>query len=805
MGKRRKAFFPTSGIKIEQVGRHVLVQGSRSREEHVELQKKLVEWRKRLPEEVSGLATKLDEILGTYDSFDVIAATFMHEFFADPETFKEYSHPGRAAYAEYIALRCLSHPYNRAEGRPSPFERFIELRALLEQIFSAGVWYHAAEAADPGHPGPPSAIAQLRFQIINEQISVRTPWYLHHRYDFLRTLFAPFDEWFASTVGCSMTESIRFSEQLPGFLSSRFEIRRQQAFALEREFKRAFRRSRVRPPQLQSRQRAKRLRRTAIQSEKKALRRIRHAVLSQVLSRLGEVLSFSAVELAEACGGNPNSAEAFLKLFSVDFGTEAAEPLPQPVHKLHTYPIVHHGGRFLPAGLALLSAAIQFRAEDLLNPDSKLSANQDPSLWERYVRHRKTLVEKQALQLLGNALKTSEVYHSLRYRFQEDGAAKEAELDGLVAYDSALIVVEAKAGGLTEAARRGGPRRLVRDLGKLVAEAHSQGTRATKYISEAPVCTFRLSDDSIVTVDKSRFKHIFQITVTLDPLGSFTANMAELSELGIFKPGDLPWAVSLPDLRVISELTEFPCMLIHYLLRRSKLNTTRRLKADDELDWFAYYLKEGLYVEGMILRDFETLTLMSHTTPLDDYYFYKAGLRSTPAPKPTQEMPGVMRQILAKFTADGQPGHLAACLTLLDMGSKARSKFASLLNRACLQARGDKNIHDFTMPFGESRTGLNVMVAPQDAVGQLGSRLRAYGELKKYQLGCDTWVGLGFVAGTGPLLHCWVVGDAPWQVDDQLQKLVQENLPSEGKLRKRAQLSPKAKPTAPVEPPDNLV
>src|SRR6266581_4587465 len=87
-------------------------------------------------------------------------------------------------------------------------------------------------------------------------------------------------------------------------------------------------------------------------------------------------------------------------------------------------------------------------------------------------------VEKKALEYLRDTLRPDQAYQSLKYWVTEEGEHKEAELDGLLVIDSALFLVEAKAGSITQPARRGAAASLQTDLQKLVGDSYSQALRA---------------------------------------------------------------------------------------------------------------------------------------------------------------------------------------------------------------------------------------------------------------------------------------------------------------------------------------
>jgi hypothetical protein len=246
-----------------------------------------------------------------------------------------------------------------------------------------------------------------------------------------------------------------------------------------------------------------------------------------------------------------------------------------------------------------------------------------------------------------------------------------------------LFLVEAKAGSVTQPARRGAAASLKTDLQKLVGDAYSQALRAKKYIRETDQPIFSLADGSCVQVTKEKIDRIFMVSVTLDTLDTFVANISQFPDFGLFEEGDFPWAISLTDLRVISELVEFPSQFIHYLTRRFKINLHGHVQTHDELDWFGMYLHDGLYFEDT-LNDNDApdmIFVQSATTNFDDYYFYVTGQRKTPVPKPTQPMPQIMHQMLVELENYCPERYLEVACAFLDMSFTARESFVELFTR----------------------------------------------------------------------------------------------------------------------------
>jgi len=251
----------------------------------------------------------------------------------------------------------LSRQYATTQDLLPPDGPSLEqIRSLLGQIFSETLWYYVAEGADPDRTDPPSALEQLRFAVISEQLNVRTPWYHHYYYPFLQMLLEPFDDWLLQHLGFTISDAVDFAQRIPDILSARLIARRNASRSSEKELKAAFRRYRKtgeRDPSFP----LELLEELSTLPEKRALRRSRNLAVMWTFASLGQTLSLSAEELAETAQRPSERAAAFLRTFCLDFGTVLDRAMPQPLHPLHLRPFAHHDGRYLPAGGALLDVA----------------------------------------------------------------------------------------------------------------------------------------------------------------------------------------------------------------------------------------------------------------------------------------------------------------------------------------------------------------------------------------------------------------------------------------------------------------
>jgi hypothetical protein len=372
----------------------------------------------------------------------------------------------------------------------------------------------------------------------------------------------------------------------------------------------------------------------------------------------------------------------------------------------------------------------------------------------------------------------------LTYSVVENGEQKTAELDGMIQFDRTLLLIESKAGALTDSARRGGRERIKSNIKELLGKAHRQALRARDYIEGTVEPKFFAADGSEIPFDKRRFARIFLASTTLDPLDVYNTALHEVVSAGLLEEKHLPWAVSLDILRVIAEMNEFPTQLIHYLTRRLRINEFKKFYAGDELDWFGLYLSRGLYFDKDERFNEATHVVFdgSFSADFDAYYFYKEGQRTKPTKKPVQPMPKLLRRIIVELDARKEPdGHSEAIIRLLNWDDEGREQLVKGIGEIRKRARVKRGIHDFTLATTEDKAGVTFFATIPSKTGEAMRRLRSYCLMKKYQIQADSWVGFLTIVDEQPIIQGFMVIHDPWTYDERMEALVAD-LPTSQKL-----------------------
>ena len=297
----------------------------------------------------------------------------------------------------------------------------------------------------------------------------------------------------------------------------------------------------------------------------------------------------------------------------------------------------------------------------------------------RYLPTRDRYVEDTTLNLLQKLLPDSSMYANLYYYVEEDGTRKRVELDGLALYDDCLLLIEVKAGMLPLPAKRGSIKGLKSKVNDILKKGHSQAIRTLDYIqSSSKVDFFDEKDALIVSVEGVGFRHQYLILVTLEPLFVLTSHLSSAEKLGLLSGEKWPWAVYINDLRVLADMIDHPTVFLHYLNRRIELNDHPSINTYDELDYFSYYLRTGLYFSQDILDQHDIIIIAPSTIELDEYYheLSKKGVAKT---KPSVKMDPTFKTLIDRLEMEMPVHFTSACFHLLNCDDETRSKIAEVV------------------------------------------------------------------------------------------------------------------------------
>jgi len=714
--------------------------------------------------ETDDLVSRLQELLVPYDPRDVIGLIWMRNL-------PVFGEQAKLPYIEYITLLYLTQPY--PDGITEffvPLEVLAEIENLIESIFGRTMMLPFAQAASAGGPDP---LSELRFLARMEGLFVRYPAYTTHLEASLRDLEARLPEHVSDAVGWTVTEALAINDAALDIIGDRFERRMGEARSVFDELMTAVKRRRKGRPVHSKFAGTDVLDRLASLTPTEAKAAAGSMVMSWVSLSTREFLTLTAQELSDRSGIDVGRVQTFLSDLSLGFGDVSPDHyvMPNGGTPLQRRPFVAvPGGYFLPVPTHV-RWAIRPTLEALINPDSGEAKTADASAWHAYDTARAEYVEDRSVNLMNRILRHSTSYTGLKYY---PDAGTEAELDGLLILDDTLFILEAKAGSLDEATRRGAPSQLKKDLKKLAGDARKQAVRARDFIMSQEASEFRLQDGTTLTLNSADYRRAYLVSVTLEALDAFTTHSDEVQALGIYGSDSEPWwLVSLYDLEIIADVCEGSWQFTHFLRQRIRMSDKVRVDAYGEIELFGMYMQGGLHFDDVAKEGATRVWVDTHSDVFDEL-FIEGNSEGSSRPKIHQPMPDKMRAMLQDLERKHPPGYLHLAETMLDGNGRARQQLIDFIDEARRRAALDGKPHDGTLIL-EDGTGFTYLVAA--GFEELQGRGVAYAHAKKYQMKSDRWVLVGKLIGSPGWIDGAMVLDYPWEQDDAMDEAVAASLP----------------------------
>jgi hypothetical protein len=300
------------------------------------------------------------------------------------------------------------------------------------------------------------------------------------------------------------------------------------------------------------------------------------------LQRRGEfILSFTADDLAQAAEVPTESAAAFLERFSVGFGEGEHAHLLTGLSPIRQRPFVR-----APDDRHLLTSPVNLIWT--LEPTFEDALKDEPE-WETFQQRRAAWVEEEVVGALSDAVRADAHFANLRYSV--DGGAL-FEIDGVVVVDDVCFILEAKAGRLSDLARRGRKRALRPELERLVGRGSSQAVRLRSAILSGGGVSFVDERGAAVEVPLGAVERVETAVITLEEFGWLLGLRAEMLAAGLVAAvDDIPWIVSVFDFELVCRLLEFPAQLTLYLKDRRALPDA--MSGGDEMNvWMMHILNK---------------------------------------------------------------------------------------------------------------------------------------------------------------------------------------------------------------------
>lgn len=233
---------------------------------------------------------------------------------------------------------------------------------------------------------------------------------------------------------------------------------------------------------------------------------------------------------------------------------------------------------------------------------------------------RSTYLEEKIESIVKSRFPESHIVSGVKW-YQDE---KQYETDLIAFIDSHAVIIEAKSHKISKQALRGAPGRVKRHLKEILVDPGVQSHRLELKIDElrAGECD---DQDFIgkLPVDLRDINKVIRVSVSLEDFATLQSNLQMFKETG-WVPGDFiacP-SMNLTDFETLFDFLEHPVQIMHYLLRRTELQTTDQLTGD-ELDYMGLYLTTLLNVGNLTEDQNMNIVISDMSEPLDLYYISK--------------------------------------------------------------------------------------------------------------------------------------------------------------------------------------
>ena len=317
-----------------------------------------------------------------------------------------------------------------------------------------------------------------------------------------------------------------------------------------------------------------------------------------------------------------------------------------------------------------------------------------PDYAETWNKTQQKLSENLPFKYLKAILPGAQVYQSAYYKWvpKASSTKKEwCEVDGLLAYDDHLFIVECKGGAFTYSPPATDFSAFVASLENLVLKPATQGKRFLDYLESADsVSVFDKDYNQICELHKSDFRHISICPVTLDPFTEMAAQVQHLRKIGIEVGFHPVWATSVDNLRVYADIFENPLHFLHYAEQRNESFKSDIIQVDDELDHLGLYLKHNHYsthaakIQG---NSDARVNFAGYRAEIDKFFLER--MRDPKYPSSLkQDAPSRLVEIVDWLATSNKAGRAKMAGYLLDLCGDERNRIAKYIdNELELQPR----------------------------------------------------------------------------------------------------------------------
>ncbi len=707
--------------------------------------------------EIENNFSSLTEFVKQLDPIKLLSQLTLTFLFVPEDKFIEESSDTFkwARWIEFLAGYIVSRVYPQNARSDIDGRDLEKIEKLLDEYFRSVSVFLTTSRISNGTPDKTDKEVESVVQSAKiHSLYVRGESYPYFLQEAAKRIYAPHDAWFLKNLGFTISEALLISESIINEHNRRINDEKQSCS--ERAQKHV----------------------NELIAEGKANEKDKRDLEIKFgcyyyFGNADNILSFTLDDLVRFSGQPKEKCLQYLSRLSQKFGYknpkysntyEDPHTAPWDYNTLYERPIISYGDRYFVPLLSLFNEVLLHTFYyDLIN-NTQYWKNEGEKKYGGWL-------EQETADFLKNVFPEDEVFINPQY---PDGN----ELcDVLVLHDRKVFIFQCKMKKLRYEAKIGKDYNLIKDdLSKSVKESFEQASRAREYFFNNQQTKIKVSRGEII-VDSKQISEIFPVSITLGDYQNLTTRLANINPaLNLFSDNQYPWAVSLLDLRIISELIDYPSMFIHYVKRRLAIERTNfELKAD-ETDLLGFYFSQGLYFDTAEFKKMDGLALSGFSDEIDKYFFEKYERGKEPQ-KPKQRMPSRFEEYLRGVESLESPYKTDCAMRLLDLGYQGREMFVNAAEQAKEKCIKDNSLHSFSTVINDNSLGLSfIAMNTKDDLEALFKQVFSFSVMKKYTTKCKEWAGFGWDRNSRRLIDVAVFLSFDWQEDPEIARITKENL-----------------------------
>ena len=461
------------------------------------------------------------------------------------------------------------------------------------------------------------------------------------------------------------------------------------------------------------------------------------------------VLSFSRNDLPFLSDEQFNSfAERFVTVpGEMEFVPDAVGAM----NDLEFKPILRIGPDryFMPSGFHLAKSVYD-------NP--RFWMQKDPEYADQAGANRGRATEEIAARILEPVFGNG-VYRDVLIK---EGRDTVTDIDILAVAGNRALVVQAKSKRLTEVARKGDERQLVKDFAQAVQDAYDQGRKSRRALLSTG---YQLTDGSGRKIElPERIADVYIVCLTLEPFRGATHMLPGLLDKRTDDP--YPLAISVFDLDVMAAFLGDAYEFFYYV--RNRVNWSHYFRAVSEKALLGFHISENL-----LPREGSAFALVEedYAHRLDADFRVLCGLQ-LPHPSGTYQpnwwKSDFLDEVAALLKSPAGPHLMDALFAWYDVCQSGpdMERFVVEAEHRCARTGQDT---DFSLEFDGFGISYRCFPAP---VWDIPEQLACHVAARKYKAGADAWLGLAGVLGTARFAVLAIWQSYPWEPNLELEQLV---------------------------------